>query len=175
MKAIFDELKQYNLKRIYVLENIGFDEYDCTLNNKYYLFVQFQNNIIISMSVTESIGRWNLFACLRNNQKHSYEIEHNFEMQNIYDIFYNFCLNNFVNLTMQTRQIYMYLRTVSEIDNIMTCEICTIDFTNSYKLLCKSTKIMTITNLNELYLFYDTINKNEYCTIVNVIFKQDLG
>ena len=38
----------------------------------------------------------------KNIKKHLYEIEHNFEMLTIYDIFYNFCLNNFINLTTQT-------------------------------------------------------------------------
>ena len=175
MEEILDELKQYDLKRIDDIENIDFDEYDCTLNNKFYLFVQFQNNIIISTSIDKRINRWNLFACLRNNQEHSYEIEHNFEMQYIYDIFYNFCLNNFASPTTHIKQLCMHLQTSR--NNITYCEIgSSFDDVKKKFDWCENeetTEIKTISNLNELHLFCDAINEHENSTFVQVSFEQN--
>ena len=47
MEAILDELKQYNLKRI---NDISF-EHNFTLLNKFYVLVEFDNNIIISLHI----------------------------------------------------------------------------------------------------------------------------
>ena len=171
MEILLDELKQYDLKRIIDIKNISF-KYEFTLCDKYYLYVQFHDNIIISLNIDRQVPKYNMHRIIQNKKKHLYEFEHNFEMQNIYDIFYNFCLNNFVNMSMQTTQLYMYLHTVCEINNIITCEICTINFTNSYKLLYESEKT-TISNLNVLHLFYDTINKHEKSTVINIIFEKN--
>ena len=59
-----------------------------------------------------------------NYKMHLYEIEHNFEIERVYDIFYNFCLNNFVNSTIQIEQLYLWLNTNNYgIDDVITCEI----------------------------------------------------
>ena len=180
MEVILDELKQYDLKRIINIKNIGFDECERTLNNKYYLFVQFQNNIIISISVYKRIKKWKLLGYLQNKKKHSYEIEHNFKMQYICDMFYNFCLNNFTNFTnfinptIQIKQLYLYQQSAYEINNVTCCKISlSSDIKKNFDYFEKMTKIKTILNLNELHLFRDAINEHEISTFVQVSFEQN--
>jgi hypothetical protein len=162
MEVILDELKQYDLRRFNKIENICFEN-DCneSVLNKYYLCVQFHNNIIISICTFNKACKNDVQAILLNKGKHLYEFEYNFEMQNIYDIFYNFCLNNFINSAVQITQMYMYI-------GLATCEIRLIA-----DMMYYATVIKTIFNFNKLNLFYDAINDHDYCTIIRVFFKQN--
>jgi hypothetical protein len=158
MEAILDELKQYNLKRIYDIKNIDF-ECEITLNNKYYAYVQFCNNIIISICVFNRMDINYIRAILRYENKHLYEIEHNFEIKNIYDAFYNFCLNNFVNPIV--KQLHMHI----------VHNMCIIRATPNN--ITHLTIHKTILNLNELNLFHNAINKHNFSTIIRVLFEQN--
>ena len=164
MEVILDDLKQYDLKRINDIENISF-KYEFTLRDKYYLYAQFHHNIIILLNIVRQVSKYNMHRILQNINTHSYEIEHNFEMHNIYDIFYNFCLNNFVNSTTQIKQLQFYLYTINKVKQVIIRDIR--NYSSDF------TKIITISNLNELDLFYNAINKCEKSTAINIIFEQN--
>ena len=106
-----------------------------------------------------------MYQILQNERMHLYEIEHNFEMQNVYDIFYNFCLNNFVNSTAQTKQLQYHLYTVNKVKQVAIHDIRNFSF--------DFTKIITISNLNELDLSYNAINECEKSTVINIIFEKN--
>jgi hypothetical protein len=172
MEAILDELKQYDLKRINDIENISFKN-DYTLHNKYYVSVNFHNNIVVSLYVCKRLFKNDVYKILQSyNDTHLYEIEHNFEIQNIIDIFYIFCLNNYANQMLQINQLIMYLQTTFSI-NPSKCEISL--FSDNYdRIHCLNSitvKKITISNLNELNLYYNA--KNEHSTIINVIFEKN--
>ena len=165
MEAILDELKQYDLKRIVDIENVRFKN-NYTLNDKYYLYANIRDNVVTSLYVGKNIEKTDICGFFWVKNVHLYEIEHNFEIKNIYDIFYNFCLNNFVNPTTQIKRLYLYLRTDSENNNSITCNII------NHKMFIGSNTII-ISNLNELYLFHDVMSKHEIFTLVQVSFEQN--
>ena len=163
MEAIFDELKQYNLKQIIDIKNISF-EFGYTLLDKYYLLVLIHNNIIILLNIFRQVPKYNMYRILQNEKIHLYEIEHNFEIQNICDIFYNFCLNSFVNSMTQIEQLQLRLRSVHRVDQVEIRASADYD-DHDYS------KIITISNLNELNLYHNAINEHGHSTIINVIFE----
>ena len=125
------------------------------------MYVQFYNNIIVTICVFYKVHKNDVQAILQNNKEHLYEIEHNFEIQNLYNIFYNFCLNNFINSAVQITQLYMYI-------SLTMCEIRL-----TANMMYCATVFKTIFNFNELNSFYDAINDHNYCTIIRVFFKQN--
>ena len=171
MEAIFDELKQYNLKRIIDIKNISF-EFGYTLLDKYYLLVLIHNNIIILLNIFRQVPKYNMCRILQNEKIHLYEIEHNFEIQNICDIFYNFCLNNFlnsinsINSIMRTEQLHLHLHTAYGVDQVEIRIYGDCDSSNYSKQI-------TISNLNEMNLYYNAIIEHEKSTIISVIFEQN--
>jgi hypothetical protein len=143
---ILDELKQHDLKQIIDIKNISF-ECDYTLHNKYYLYVQFDDNIIVSLCIPEKICDKEVYGHLQNNEIHLYEIGHNFE-----------------NSTTQIKRFC--LQTICRFDNSIIHEI-TIYGMRSVPSHYKH----TISNLNELNLFRDTINKHDCPIIIQVLFE----
>ena len=167
MEAILDELKQYNLKRIIDIENVDFER-QRTLSNKYYLSVRFYNNTMVSMCVYNKMPGYVMRLNLPNNKIHLYEIEHNFEIQNIYDIFYNF-----INSITHIKQLYICLYTLDGINSTFMCVFSpNVDgIKNHCNSSKKLTKTITMVNLNELYFFHDVINEHEQITIIQVSFE----
>jgi len=60
MKAIFDDLSQYNLKRINDIHDAGFEN-DCIMRYKYYLCTHIHNNTVVSLYVCEKMNRYIIF------------------------------------------------------------------------------------------------------------------
>jgi len=68
----------------------------------------FTDNIIISIYIRKKLFKNIMQEILECFNVHLYEFEHNFEMQYICDIFHNFCLNNFISLSMYIKNLYFH-------------------------------------------------------------------
>ena len=174
MEVILDELKQYDLKRINDIKNVSFNKKNYTLHNKYYVHVNIYDNIIYSLIVCNCVRKIDMYDILQNKYDNLYEIEHDFKFQNFYDIIYNFCLNNFLNPTICAVRLHLCPYTVHGINNVTICKRISLEPLDiSHYALRQFAKLIIISNLNELYLFHDEIDEQEYTANIQIIFKQN--
>jgi hypothetical protein len=176
MEYIIDEIAQYDA--IFQCCDNDF-KYD----KLYVIYYKYDNEQIITVRSGKESKRHYDIMSNKNNvklrfkiigfvpmQTKIYEIKNECGIKKINDIFYNF-----VNSTMQIKQLYIYLYASRE--NNGTCMYIislNIDGTkNHYNFPKYLTKTKTISNLNKLYLFYDAINEHDNSTYIQVSFEQN--
>jgi hypothetical protein len=168
MNYIIDEIKQHDTEFI----KMTIDNKIINSNKFYVMYYKFGGiyDFISIKSGNELIQYGELKFHFDNAQIEIYEIvkEDELGIKNIYDIFYNFCINCLLNdFICVTDYIVFTIAVLDDYTNFndYTLCYCTLEQYEKNLVLSECENTLIINNINDLDKYYDTVNQMQYTNI----------